>query len=389
MDPENEIIFGRMLELAGPEGQIGVLPTASGVPERSGPLTVGDFELHGAKGRTELIDITRFNPEEADNPEKAAQIASKDLVFFTGGYQGRIVDAFLPGDEDPVGRKRLAGTREVRKTLGYEALESVLKRGGTIAGSSAGAAMMSDPMIRWGNSEEALLVGLSEAEDRGLAMYTGMGFFPYGVTGQHFIRRGRLGRLLVAAHLAGDDFAWGVAENSALDVNLATHQIALIGKRVVLMADMREAKRVGRGFEGVRLAMLGGGDTINGLTGAISFAENKNPLDLEMEGETPVLNDPWGDYMIAKAIEAIVVNQSSSARIAGDHFDITLTRDGRTRFAILPAYDIGEETDFEDRSLSVANLVMDVIEKPTAAAAAEKLKPELERIIAEQEAAEE
>ena len=62
------------------------------------------------------------------------------------------------------------------------------------------AASMSDPMIAGGDSLNSLLLGprTENSKGRGVEIEKGMGFFPYGFTDQHFLRRGRFGRLVVA-----------------------------------------------------------------------------------------------------------------------------------------------------------------------------------------------
>ena len=47
-------------------------------------------------------------------------------------------------------------------------------------------------------------------------MGTGLGFFPFGMVDQHFIKRGRLGRLVVAMAEAGVRRGFGIDENTAL-----------------------------------------------------------------------------------------------------------------------------------------------------------------------------
>ena len=108
-------------------------------------------------------------------------------VYFTGGDQAKILAALAPG-----------GVRDPALT----AIRAALDAGGLLAGSSAGAAMMSQPMILGGTSLEALVHGVTEnPKEPGLLIGTGLGFFPFGMVDQHFIKRGRLGRLVVAMTL--------------------------------------------------------------------------------------------------------------------------------------------------------------------------------------------
>ncbi|MEM1186818.1 MAG: cyanophycinase [Planctomycetota bacterium] len=225
LKPEHEGVYRAVLDRIGPDGRLGVLPTASGVPERSGPLTVKDFEQYASPGqRVVLIDIRRDTPERAHAPSYVDAIASCDAVWFTGGVQSRIVNVFRPNGED---------------SPAYKAVVGVLERGGVVGGTSAGAAMMTDPMIFWGNSHEALLLGeVDDVGDFGVAFGRGMGLLPDAVVDQHFFRRGRLGRLLVACQMTGRSKGFGIGENCAMVVDLDAMTGRVIGDPGVLAIEL-------------------------------------------------------------------------------------------------------------------------------------------------------
>ena len=97
------------------------------------------------------------------------------------------------------------------------AIRAAQAAGGLVAGSSAGAAMMSQPMILGGTSLESVVHGVTaDPEQPGLLLGDGLGFFPFGLLDQHFIKRGRLGRLVVAMAAAGVRRGFGIDENTAL-----------------------------------------------------------------------------------------------------------------------------------------------------------------------------
>ncbi|MEO0587002.1 MAG: cyanophycinase [Planctomycetota bacterium] len=227
LQAENEAVFRAVLDRVGPEGRLGVLPTASGVPAETGPKAVGLFETYAGPGQVvELIDIRHDTPEKAMDASYAERIAACDGLWFVGGVQSRIVAVFRP---------------EGRDTPAYAAVLEVLERGGVVGGTSAGAAMMSDPMVRWGNSHEALLIGRSdELPDWGVGVGRGMGLLPFGVTDQHFVRRGRLGRLVVALETSGETVGFGVGENSALVVDLDDESAEVIGEPGVVAVELGE-----------------------------------------------------------------------------------------------------------------------------------------------------
>lgn len=230
LNPDHAAVYQAFLDAAGAKARIAVLPTASGVPERSGPLTVQDFQQYAEPTQSiELVYITQDDQAAAQSESMAAYLKQFDGIWFTGGDQSRILNVFRPIDEEG----------NVVDTLGYEALKEVLQRGGVVGGTSAGAAMMSDPMIKWGNSHEAFLVGRSDLlEDWGVGVTRGMGFFPFGMVDQHFFRRGRLGRLMVACETESMPIGIGVAENTAMVVDLAAKKIKqVVGEKGVLVVE--------------------------------------------------------------------------------------------------------------------------------------------------------
>lgn len=372
---DNAAIFGRMVTLAGADGQIGVLPTASGVPLESGPGAVGDFEKHGAPGRAAVIDITTTNAAEAANPEKAKEIESKKAIWFTGGDQSRIIAAFRPDSGD---------------TVGYQALKAVLAGGGAIGGSSAGAAMMSDPCIRWGNSTDALLIGASEAEDAGVGIGRGMGFFPYGITDQHFLRRGRLGRLIVALDHTKTKYGFGVEENSAMAVDLATHTIEAVGPRALVFVDMSEATRTDMGLSDIRVSLLGDGDVVNGATGEVTPASSKLPVvvtrsvaeidkyrsDATKKDGDKLQFDIWESQVVVDRLRELAVGGSRKVTASDGNFDILFVRDEETAFFSSTPMAAGDP-DLREKNFTAVRVLMYIVPRPSAKPEAERLRAKL------------
>ncbi|MEM9751980.1 MAG: cyanophycinase [Planctomycetota bacterium] len=228
---ENEPVYRAVLDRIPEDGTLGILPTASGIPEESGPGHAEDFQQYaGPNQKIVLLDIRNGDVDKANDPNWVEKIKSCDGLWFTGGDQSRIVATFRPEDGD---------------TPAYAAMWDVLNRGGVIGGTSAGAAMMCDPMIKWGNSHEALLLGVvNDVADFGVGLGQGMGFLPQGIlVDQHFFARGRLGRLMVAMREGVKPMAaagFGIGENTALVVHLDEAQPAkIIGPNGVLLVVMR------------------------------------------------------------------------------------------------------------------------------------------------------
>lgn len=135
-----------------------------------------------------LQDLCFLHTRERDVADSEAfclPLASATAVWFIGGHQSRLTETYLD-------------TRFERE------LWKVLDRGGVIGGTSAGAAIMSQVMIKGGNPEPEL--------DRGF------GFLPGTVVDQHFLKRHRQDRLLNALSCYPELVGLGIDEGTTLVV---------------------------------------------------------------------------------------------------------------------------------------------------------------------------
>lgn len=127
-------IYEKFIELAGgPSAKIVVVPTAGGNRGRDGKPTVynADTVLASWKalGLTNVHMLHTYDPKVADTDEFASMLKDAKAVWFVGGRQWNIVDSY-------------ANTRT------YKAFHDVLARGGVIGGSSAGATIQGDYLVR-------------------------------------------------------------------------------------------------------------------------------------------------------------------------------------------------------------------------------------------------
>jgi len=152
-----------------------------------------------------------------------------DAVWFVGGDQMRY--------------DRTLFEKEGSMTPALRAIRYALKAGAVLGGTSAGAAIMSNPMISGGDSFSALQRGAGSGEaDKGVSLMRGPGFFTYGTVDQHFSQRGRLGRLIVAASAAGSKLAFGIDEDTAMVVDFAEEKITAAGRGTVTVVNLESAK---------------------------------------------------------------------------------------------------------------------------------------------------
>ncbi|WNG49700.1 cyanophycinase [Archangium minus] len=137
-----------------------------------------------------------------------------DVFFFTGGAQLKITTRF-------------AGTRLC------SAVEEFYRRGGTVVGTSAGAAVMADTMLVSGVSGETHKIGET------LQMAPGLGFIRDVIIDQHFAERGRIGRLLGAVAQNPRFIGLGIDENTAIIVE-REESFTVVGSGAVYVADAED-----------------------------------------------------------------------------------------------------------------------------------------------------
>ncbi|MGD9510447.1 MAG: cyanophycinase [Geminicoccaceae bacterium] len=245
-EADNRSIHEAMKALSG--GRIAVLPTASGEPEAAGEEVRDGLRAWGIE--SEVVPLHKDNyPTAAFDPEIVALLERFGSFYFTGGDQSLIVKALI---------------QEGRETPALQAIRRAHAAGGLVSGSSAGAAIMSDPMITSGSSVEALAQPpASEPHDTRLSVGRGLGFFPLGLVDQHFLQRGRLGRLVAALAVTGWRHGFGVDENTAMAI--ADGRLTVLGESGLIHVDAGRltGKRARTELAGLKLSYLDRGDSLD------------------------------------------------------------------------------------------------------------------------------
>jgi cyanophycinase len=149
--------------------------------------------------------------EEGFKEEVVRILDEAAVVFFTGGDQLKI-------------------TSQLGDSYVYRRIEEIYEKGGTIAGTSAGASVMSETMLISGEGEE------SHKVDAVLGMAPGLGLIRNTVVDQHFAQRGRLGRLLGAITQNPRTLGIGLDENTAIVVH-GDERFEVIGAGAVYVLD--------------------------------------------------------------------------------------------------------------------------------------------------------
>jgi cyanophycinase len=305
---DNAEVWQRIVQLAGGRGaRIGVFGSASINPEKSAQNTVNKLNQYGAQAFFIPLGVTLPNSDyrkAAEDPEVVALIHSATGIYFTGGDQARITKALVRPD----------GSR----TLALEAVWDVYRDGGVVAGSSAGAAIMSTTMFY---DAKATLDMLKMGVTDGNEIAPGLGFIGDDVfVDQHLLVRGRFARMIPVMLKKGYQIGLGIDENSAMVVN-ARRDVEIIGYSGALLLDL-SAAITDRGIKGFNISnatisYLDRGDKFNlvsrEFTPSADKADNKlDPNQPDTRG-TVFTNDILGNNAVLDLMVNLIDNAQQEA----------------------------------------------------------------------------
>lgn len=188
------------------EPQITVMTVATNEPENAAEKYNSLFRKQGIK-KVSVIDISQREDSFAEDSLK--KIREADALFFTGGDQLNVTS--------------LLGGSPLHNLI-HERVEE----GFIIAGTSAGATMMSNSMIIGGESDNAPQVG-------GVEIAPGMDLVKETMIDTHFSQRGRHGRLLATVAHYPQDMGIGIDEKTAIFIRNAEFEV--VGDGVVTIMD--------------------------------------------------------------------------------------------------------------------------------------------------------
>ena len=129
-------------------------------------------------------------------------------------------------------------------------MRAVFAAGGVIAGTSAGAAVMSRHMLAQGAPTPT-------PEKDVVSMDIGLSFMPNAIVDQHFSQRHRLSRLLSALAQRPDLLGVGIDEDTALVIE-PNQSVEIVGRGAVTLVDPRHMRsNFDNADDGDKLEMLG------------------------------------------------------------------------------------------------------------------------------------
>ena len=201
---QDERIVKRIIDLAGgPDELLVIIPTAGGA---------SDYDQHHsglrqwkAAGAKNLYVLHTYDRNVADTEKFVEPLKNARGVFFEGGRQWRLADAYL-------------------NTRTHRELQALLDRGGVIGGTSAGATIIGSFLVRGDTKGNEVMLGDHQA---------GLGFLKSVAVDQHVLKRNRQFDMLDVIKTHPELLGIAIDEDTAIVVQ--GDQFEVIGKSYALI----------------------------------------------------------------------------------------------------------------------------------------------------------
>ena len=209
----------------GPNDYVAVLPMSSEYPDSAYYYFKADFET---VCKNAIVNFN-FAKENAGNKNWLDSLAHAKLIFITGGDQDRFMKTVL-------------------KTPVYKAIYDAYDKGATIAGTSAGAAVMSQYMITGNELTDTIYHStFPKIHDKNIEFKEGLGLLKSAIIDQHFIVRSRYNRLLSALAKYPSYTCIGIDEATAIIVQ--GNKVKVTGEsQVIVMRKPKQLKITSKGL---------------------------------------------------------------------------------------------------------------------------------------------
>ncbi len=296
------------------------------------------------------------NYESITNEKYFADLVkSCHIVLLMGGDQAKHARALTNDD---------GSLTEVGKAIKY-----VFNIGGTIAGTSAGAQVLSDPAFQGGGNGSYEAMFWNDTEKLDMSDYNGktdsdvdsskaLNNIAYNSTGYvdlaagrrvlldtHFDARGRLGRLLVALRDTNNGITTGTAigldEGTGIRISEGTHIGTVFGNGGVFIVDADEAVwDTGDvfGVSNIKLNYLTEGDTYNFDSKEVKTSKN---IIVNFGESIKIKENAFGTYQVSKILLELaksteskivvpVIKAAGTEFATGPEFEVTFEKVGST-----------------------------------------------------------
>lgn len=197
----------KFIELAGgKDAQIVVIPNASGLKNPDPDKFTRFLTRMGAQNVSMLFTL---DPKTANTEKFVKPLKTAKGIWFSGGRQWRIVDAYA-------------------NTLTEKSIRGVLDRGGVIGGSSAGATIQGSFLVRGDTKTNRIMMGDHQK---------GFAYLKNSAIDQHLLVRNRQFDLIEILKAHPNLLGIGLDENTAIIVTC--NQFEVMGQSFVAIYDTR------------------------------------------------------------------------------------------------------------------------------------------------------
>jgi cyanophycinase len=231
-----------IINLAGGEkSKIVYFPMASELGDQLAGERIADLKKYGA-GMVLHLNITR---QQAESDSVLALLDGVTGVYFGGGDQSRL-------------------TRALKGTKVEKRLHELYRNGAVLAGTSAGAAVMSAIMLTGDQRRPARDSSFNSIEAENIATAEGFGFVDDVIVDQHFLIRRRNNRLISTILEHPKVIGIGIDEATAIWIK-PDRTFEVLGKSAVVVYDatasavQRDANGYGLRASDIRMSVLRGG----------------------------------------------------------------------------------------------------------------------------------
>lgn len=271
------VVLRRFVRLAGGrQSDIVVIPTASAMAEEAVDVYRSVF------ARLHATQVSEVNPQsrlEAEDETMVERIDRATGIFITGGNQLKL-------------GQLVVGTPV------HDALVRAYRRGAVVAGTSAGASVLSQFMISMGEE------GISPRQ-RSSQLTAGLGLLPGVIIDQHFGQRTRYARLLSLVAGSPSLLGVGIDEDTAAEI-VDEQTLTVVGSGATYVVDGRRA--VSDAHEARRDApLMVSGAIVHSLPYGATFDLRRAELIdfVEMHPEVAVVTSPSDVHETANAAAAL------------------------------------------------------------------------------------
>ncbi|MBK8310605.1 MAG: cyanophycinase [Chitinophagaceae bacterium] len=219
-----------------------VLPMSGGEPDSSFHY----IKIQLAQACNNIIANLNFTKDKIDDKRWIDSLKKAKLIFITGGQQTRFMES-------------------VSNTPVFEAIHFAYKHGATIAGTSAGAAVMPEFMITGSELTDTVYrATFRKVHPDNIEFTAGLGLIKSAIIDQHFIIRSRYNRLLSAIEKFPTYICIGIDEATAIIVN--GKKVTVTGESQVVVLSNPKNLKVKDGLikmDNLRFSIYTAGDTFN------------------------------------------------------------------------------------------------------------------------------